>query len=268
MNFGEFKDRIRNLGFEEEGVFDDNPSHIIQAANRANILLHNFEPEESYSIYTVPEYFDINLSGELSSFSELRQNEPLICNGSEITDYSFIDSVLFLPARYAGCNITINYLQEDSSEASAIYIVSEEFVIDLKTTISDYLSKSNKAPSVNGEDIGAYRYISDTLFIGAEYAGKKMTIPYHRMTVSVGEGDIDCRTELIPFLELLTAYYIWLDDDERKAVMYYNQFMELYQQYLSMAAGGGKGGSGSGGKFTADSQPKASIIGGIDIDNY
>jgi hypothetical protein len=38
--------------------------------------------------------------------------------------------------------------------------------------------------------------------------------------------------QLIPLLQLLTAYYVWLDDDERKAVTYYNQYSEQLQMYL------------------------------------
>ena len=267
MTFNEFKDRIRNLGFEEEGVFNENPDHIKQAANRANILLHNFEPEASFKRYSVPEYIGINLSEMLNDFSELRDNKPLFSGGSEITDYYAIESVLHVTAKYAGENITIFYINTDEEEASAIWAVPEYFEIKLPDIINNYLSKSNKPPRIGNEELGDYYYLADSLFVKSSYAEEEIAIIYNRAVSPVEESeDIDCRTELIPFLELLTAYYIWLDDDERKAVMYYNQFMELYQQYLSMAAG--KGGNGCGGKFTADSQPKASIIGGIDIDNY
>ena len=37
---------------------------------------------------------------------------------------------------------------------------------------------------------------------------------------------IDIDEEKTPLLQLLTAYFVWLDDDERKAVMYYNTYQE------------------------------------------
>ncbi len=42
--------------------------------------------------------------------------------------------------------------------------------------------------------------------------------------------------EVEQLLPLLTAYYVWLDDDERKAVMYYNQFDSLKQEILEKIA--------------------------------
>lgn len=44
-------------------------------------------------------------------------------------------------------------------------------------------------------------------------------------------------TDLAP---LLAAYYVWLDDDERKAVYYYNQYEDLKNQILAECQGGSK----------------------------
>ena len=59
--------------------------------------------------------------------------------------------------------------------------------------------------------------------------------------------------EVEQLLPLLTAYYVWLDDDERKAVMYYNQFDTLKTEILERMRERSETG-------------KAEIIGGIGWD--
>jgi len=42
-------------------------------------------------------------------------------------------------------------------------------------------------------------------------------------------------TFLMPLLPLLTAYYVWLDDDINKATMYYNQYDTMKNELLNVA---------------------------------
>lgn len=57
---------------------------------------------------------------------------------------------------------------------------------------------------------------------------------------SPDETEIDLPSKVTMLLPLLSAYYIWLDDDERKAVMYYNQYDDLCSQLLAERANGTK----------------------------
>ncbi len=36
-----------------------------------------------------------------------------------------------------------------------------------------------------------------------------------------------------PLLELLTAHYVWLDDDESKAITYWNEYAQLEQELIT-----------------------------------
>lgn len=48
------------------------------------------------------------------------------------------------------------------------------------------------------------------------------------ITVSTADTtEIPVDDDVRPLIALLAAYYVWLDDDERKAVMYYNQWQEM-----------------------------------------
>ena len=193
MNYGKFKNSIRNLGFEDDGVFDENPSHIAEACNRANTLLHNIVEPNTKSF---TQHYDDN-------------------DG------------------YNSLNLA---------------------------DLIGFVGKSNKTPTVGNSPVTDYYYVDDTLFFKAS---GDVTVYYIGALDKLNENspddtEIDCREDLIPFLELLTAYYMWLDDDERKAVMYYNQFLEMHNAYLSSSM------HGNGSKYN-ENRVTARVVGGIDI---
>ena len=64
--------------------------------------------------------------------------------------------------------------------------------------------------------------------------------PFALSLESDDETEIDLPAKLTMLLPLLSAYYIWLDDDERKAVMYYNQYDDLCNQIFSERLNGSK----------------------------
>lgn len=92
-----------------------------------------------------------------------------------------------------------------------------------------------KAPKINGKAITDFYYEDNTLYISNQYKGV-LSVCYHSKTELIPDNpsddyEIKIKFELLPMLQLLTAYYIWLDDDERKAIIYYNQYSELLQLY-------------------------------------
>lgn len=54
------------------------------------------------------------------------------------------------------------------------------------------------------------------------------------------ETEIDLPEKVMMLLPLLSAFYVWLDDDERKAVMYRNEYDELCNQIFSERQNGTK----------------------------
>lgn len=59
------------------------------------------------------------------------------------------------------------------------------------------------------------------------------------------ESEIQCEYTVEPLVHLLTAYYVWLDDDATKAAMYYNQYDQTKREILE-----------------EQQKPKARIVGG------
>lgn len=60
------------------------------------------------------------------------------------------------------------------------------------------------------------------------------------------ESNVQCEYTVEPLVHLLTAYYVWLDDDVTKSAMYYNQYDQLKKEILNEQA-----------------RPKARIVGGF-----
>lgn len=170
-------------------------------------------------------------------YSELKSN--IINLGFEETDV-FDDNekilieaanraLIFLNNNVDKREIYIEYpIPESSSDKKYLKINLEEF--------TDFEDVSEKAPKIDGKEINDFYYEDNTLFISTEYKGN-LSISYYAKTELIPNNPeedykVKIKMQLTPLLQLLTAYYVWLDDDERKAVTYYNQYSEQLQMYL------------------------------------
>ena len=170
-------------------------------------------------------------------YSELKSN--IINLGFEETDV-FDDNekvlieaanraLIFLNNNVDKREIYIEYpIPESSPDKKYLKINLEEF--------TDFEDVSEKAPKIDGKEINNFYYEDNTLFISTEYRGN-LSISYYAKTELIPNNPeedykVKIKMQLIPLLQLLTAYYVWLDDDERKAVTYYNQYSEQLQMYL------------------------------------
>ena len=111
----------------------------------------------------------------------------------------------------------------------------EYYSVDL-TEIVDYDSPAEIPPKIKGVPCGDYYYEEDILYIKAP--GENVSITYNASPEFIPYDVLESyiirlKKNLIPILELLTAHYIWLDDDEKKAVNYYNQAQDKINLYLN-----------------------------------
>lgn len=99
----------------------------------------------------------------------------------------------------------------------------------------DFDEISTVPPKIFGKPVSDYYYEENTLYIKAEgdvsitYNAKSELVPYD----VEDEYIIDISEALIPVLQYRTAYFMWLDDDERKAVYYLNLSETYFQMYLN-----------------------------------
>ena len=104
------------------------------------------------------------------------------------------------------------------------YILAEEFV--------DFLCATCEAVDRVGRKIPGSSISSGVLTVPYEYKGE-IIVKYRkrapRVSINTPDAEFDIPAELEPLVPLLTASYIWLDDDPDKAQYY----MSLYRDGMS-----------------------------------
>jgi len=179
MTFGELKNEIRDLGFEEDATMDEMRELVINACNRA-IDFINTTVRPIVKCYTA----------ELPEGEE--DSDTLTVEMADVADF-------------------VDFYGKPKIETEGKVIVLSDFDM---LTLTKFVTKAEYAP---------------------------LSVYYKAMpTVLTTDTDDDFEIELDkvvqPLIALLASYYIWLDDDERKATMYYNQYDDLKNQILGNMA--------------------------------
>lgn len=77
-----------------------------------------------------------------------------------------------------------------------------------------------------------------------------LTIFYNERILPVGDKSEDYKVQVAyqcePLVGLLAAHYVWLDDDERKAILYWNEYDQLKEEIMAKAL-----------------KPRAKVVGGL-----
>lgn len=114
------------------------------------------------------------------------------------------------------------------SEAD-IPIVQPFRTYSLPTLADDFYGFSGLPTDENGRCIEGAYFRDDTLYIPTEYEGE-IHLTYRRIPGEIladaPNAKIDLAPALLHLLPLLTASYLWLDDDAAKAQFYMQMYME------------------------------------------
>lgn len=181
MNWGEFKNEIKDLGFEETGALNEYKDIIISAANRALHIINA-------TVIPVISRYDFTQDGKETGIKKYDMVELATTKDGTNQFLAFADSPV---KTYNGAYETFNDFE----------IEQGHIIVMDASIVGDFSVFYKKRPSK----------ITET-------------------TTDNTELDIDVKVE--PALPLLAAYYIWLDDDERKATQYYNQYDTLKSDLL------------------------------------
>jgi len=171
------------------------------------------------------------------NYGQIKQN--LISLGfAEDSDYEEFEDLKYT---YDCINRAIAQIQNQFP-----YLAKYEFEIDESDTgilyidmtdIKGFLELANETPVIfeaQGDDVfrkfGDYQIeMGHTIVIKADdYAGS-FRVYYNKACTEIDEETPDTFVPELPstvhhLIPLLAAYYLWLDDDERKAVQYYNMY--------------------------------------------
>lgn len=165
MNYGELKQEIVSLGFEDNEILDEYNNLIIDSVNRAiDIINEVARPIVKKVSLTIdeeaPKVYDLMLLAE--DFVDFYGNPIITNNGRRevFTDYRV--------------------------EGKTIINLPEDFIGDLDVYYKAYPTRiTDETPD---------------------------------------DFEIELDRLVQPLIALLASYFIWLDDDERKATMYFNQY--------------------------------------------
>ena len=91
---------------------------------------------------------------------------------------------------------------------------------EIKKYASDYLALADEARDEEGNPISGAEICCGKIRIPSQYSGE-INLTYRksapRITLDMMDSEVDIPREIEHLVPLLTAAYVWLDDDEEKA---------------------------------------------------
>lgn len=175
MNFGEAKQKIKNLGFETASTMQSFSELVSDAINNAMVEVGHFAPPMSNYTFvqdgTESDFVEIDLVENCTNFYDLVEIKRLY-NGEykRFSNYEYEENrYIVLNQKYPG----------------TFKIIYEQEIIPTTSTTDDDTELS-------------VEYKAEDAFI------------------------------------LLSAYYVWQDDEPEKAINYYNQYETLKAEYISL----------------------------------
>lgn len=199
MKLSEFRQQIRDLGFEDDAIYSEYSTVILNALNRSlDIINTTVEP--------IVDKVEIIQDG--SGTGVVRYDLSELCKDAN-----------------------------DNPNFESLYGTATRVYNNTSSSFRNYTLEQNKIILMDASLVGTFTFFYTPIWADIT-------------TDTQDDFEIPIAHEVEQLLPLLTAYYVWLDDDERKAVMYYNQYDDLRQQILE--------------KIRArEEQGSAEIIGGI-----
>lgn len=286
--WGDLKNDIRVLGFEEDTTMTEYADIVISACNRA-IQLINSTVRPILSKYTVSQYMPLNI---IQGIGQLALMEVTHYEGTEITytaenakayyfecdgngtctivddngtqtltlasDRKFVTYKGFLSGN---ATITFSGTYSYNIKNIAMYgILKSNLETDIPVFTRDIRYDIAELTKVNGQYIfqdfdyrkpikvngfsEPYKYIEDfkiedrkTIVLNYFEEGeftfwyKKRPTRLTLDTLDTFEIELDYTVQ--PLIPLLASHYIWLDDEERKATLYWNEYDDLKNQILT-----------------------------------
>lgn len=250
MTLRELCDEVYALGFENDGEPDGS---FVLAANRGLMQIATEIPESKTGLIVATGYTPVTVcdtltyTGESITYTVHGKSLAFIANGEGeciINENGAKRRIAFCGNCYA-VRAYVNGAAEITFVGNKPYTVAALTVYDtrfgedekniplpkreaeytLGELLFDYLSADAMPEDSHGNVIQNARIEGDTLILPREYSGA-VYVRYKRMpkrlTLDLPDEKIDLAEPLCYLLPLITAAYVWLDNDEDKAAYYMN----------------------------------------------
>ena len=267
MTLKELMDEVAALGFEEE--IEANAA-LFGAAKRA--LMRIYTERAVYSVIQIipnaakPTLYQKKIThapGELLVFSLGESTYSFrvsgcgsFCVGDKAYDFNG-NSLVFRGFANEGDELTFRgdflYTVYDLSVYHGVFAASsrdvrlkgEELSFDLSLMTDDFLAFGELPTDGRGRAVRGARFLGSRLYLPEDCEGV-VNLSYRRRpkvpTLDSVDEELDLPAECETLLPLLTASYLWLDDDREKAEFYldaYREQMSILRRYVSPVAGRG-----------------------------
>jgi len=202
MKLSEFRQQIRDLGFEDDAIYSEYSTVILNALNRSlDIINTTVEP--------VVDKIEIIQDGTQSGM--VRYDLSELCEDAN-----------------------------GNKNFESLYGTATRIYNNAYSPFRNFTLEQNKIILMDASLIGTFTFFYTPIIADIT-------------TDTQDDFEIPIAHEVEQLLPHLTAYYVWLDDDERKAIYYRNNYDELKNEILE--------------KIRArEEQGAAEIIGGIGWD--
>lgn len=253
MTYNELKERVAHLGFERTV---DEDALLYSAAERAlaTIFIDRGEKGRASVYISRPEGYrvygrlrhrggneeEVELTGDAFSFRPYGAGRCVIISQATLTrvEFSGTERVVkgHIPAgaarlRFEGeSDYTVTSLASFTGRfdlsLSGVPLYSPMRVIDLREHIGDIRTLAEAPRLADGRPATSVNPEGREIELPFGFEGE-LVIDYYRLprVISRTEGEIDLPVDCAHLLPLLTAAYVWLDDDAEKSQYY----MALYQ---------------------------------------
>lgn len=247
MKYIELKNQIKDLGFEEDAIFTEYPSIFSNAITRACQLIATLVKAPVGSIH-----LDLtnSLGKTTSNISEGSTTNPVTINDELVTASKF--DIVTVNRAVDGTNYEKHYYFDGNAwQVLGRYDLAELSKDESGNVLFDRIERIIINDGSVGKTFLSYDLEQDHVLVMSDSIRYDLTVFYYERIIPVTEStQDDFKVQVVypcePLVALLAAHYVWLDDDERKAVMYWNEFDQLRQEIEARAF-----------------KPKARIVGGI-----
>lgn len=252
MTLQELKDKIRDLGFDDDTTMSEYADIVANAITRAckTIALTVKAPIGRLDI-------DFVVLGKTESgVYEGSTENPVVVNGVSIQADRFnVVSVLENVTDALG-NVIAKKEQSYYFDGTAWQKMGKYDLEYLTTDASGNVGFDGIERIVIDSDAGVDTFSDweivqgNILVISSSYT-TPLTVFYRERIIPItsntdSEYKIQVLYQCEPLVSLLAAHYVWLDDDERKAILYWNEYDQLKQEIMANSF-----------------KPRAKVIGGI-----
>ena len=257
MTLNDIKKEVAHLGFESESAIDGSIESAVRRALstvytehgpvgmgriyqsspipkiHVPVIVHNSHDDEVISIDSGSYAFVISGDGyfEVTDEDGARTEEFHTREGYVYGNVKGCGTIRFCGEfRYTVYDLCIYEQVLAAGEAPPRYASVREY--DLKEYLPDFLCALSLALNSRGEIIAGSSVRSGVLRVPYEYAGE-IILEYRKkapaVSINAPDDELDIPSELEHLVALLTASYVWLDDDPEKAQYY----MSLYRDGMS-----------------------------------